>query len=106
MKAYGGVLVYSHVFLTPALVGERSASCFGRCDQGGVPGTQWTSYEYTRDICSYNLVFFVPILVDKECVQRQRKPGSSVERTQLFSQTVAVTADETLTLIKARFRVV
>jgi hypothetical protein len=30
MKAYGGVDAYTHVFYTPVLVGEWSASCLGR----------------------------------------------------------------------------
>jgi hypothetical protein len=43
MKAYGGVDVYNHVFLTSALVGgERSASRPGRFAPGGrAPGTHW-----------------------------------------------------------------
>jgi hypothetical protein len=44
MKAYGGVAVYSHIFLTSALVGgEWSASrpcCFTPVEKA--PGTHWT----------------------------------------------------------------
>jgi hypothetical protein len=43
MKTYGGVNVYTHVFLTSALVGgEWSASRPGRFTPGEkVPGTHW-----------------------------------------------------------------
>jgi hypothetical protein len=43
-KAYGGVDVYFHIFLTYALVeSERSASCSGCFTPGErAPGTHWT----------------------------------------------------------------
>jgi hypothetical protein len=43
MKAYGGMDVYIHIFLTSALVGgEWSASRPGRFNPGGTaPGTHW-----------------------------------------------------------------
>jgi hypothetical protein len=43
MKAYGGVDVQTHVFLTSALVGgELSASCLGHLNDGErAPGTHW-----------------------------------------------------------------
>jgi hypothetical protein len=43
MKAYGGVNVYIHIFLTSALVGgEWSASCSGRFAPGErAPDPQW-----------------------------------------------------------------
>jgi hypothetical protein len=43
MKAYGGVQIYIHVFLTSALAGgERSASRFGRFTRReGAPGIHW-----------------------------------------------------------------
>jgi hypothetical protein len=43
MKAYGGVAVYSHIFLTSALVGgEWSGSHSGRFTLGeGAYGTHW-----------------------------------------------------------------
>jgi hypothetical protein len=43
MKAYGGVVVYIHIFLTSALAGgEWWASCPGRFTPGErAPGTLW-----------------------------------------------------------------
>jgi hypothetical protein len=43
MKAYGGVDVKTHIFLTLTLVGrEWSASCPGRFTPGErIPGTDW-----------------------------------------------------------------
>jgi hypothetical protein len=43
MKTYGGVDVYTHIFLTSALVrGECSASCPSRFNSGErVPGIHW-----------------------------------------------------------------
>jgi hypothetical protein len=42
MKAYGGVNIYIHIFLTSALVGEWSASRPGRfTPRERAPGTHW-----------------------------------------------------------------